>query len=109
MSSHCIHHPASPSRRLFTCGTRVFGVIAAEFARTQRAVLSISQQRTLLQGNYVLQNTIRLRNPYVDPISLLQIRLLREQRAGRAVPDPLRERALALTINGVAAGMRHTG
>jgi len=90
-------------------GTRVFGVIEREFARTQRAVLSISKQRTLLQGNYVLQNTIRLRNPYVDPISLLQIRLLREQRTGRAAPDSLRERAIALTINGVAAGMRHTG
>jgi len=70
-------------------------------------VLAITNQRVLLESNYVLQNAIRLRNPYVDPISLLQVRLLREQRRGRA--QALRDRALSLTINGIAAGMRHTG
>ncbi len=91
-------------------GRRIFSMIDAEYHRTRKAVLSITTQRELLDQNYVLQNAIRLRNPYVDPISLLQVRLLRRRRNGAARPrqDALR-RALALTINGIAAGMRHTG
>jgi len=90
-------------------GRRVFSAIEQEFARSRRAVLAITKQRELLDANYVLQNAIRLRNPYVDPISLLQVRFLRQRRhkPGRG-RDGL-SRALALTINGIAAGMRHTG
>ena len=73
-------------------------------------MLAICKQQTLLEFNYVLQNAIRLRNPYVDPISLLQIRFLDERRRARATGKHASlQRALALTINGVAAGMRHTG
>ena len=91
-------------------GRRVFSAITTEFHLARKAVLSITRQRELLEHHYVLQNAIRLRNPYVDPISLLQVRLLRERRNGTGRPrqDAL-ERALALTINGIAAGMRHTG
>ena len=89
-------------------GRRVFSQIEREFAHTRKAVLAITKQRELLDGNYVLQNAIHLRNPYVDPISLLQARFLKQrQRATRRAPQL--ERALALTINGIAAGMRHTG
>ena len=88
-------------------GRRVFETIHQEYECSCKAVLAITNQRVLLESNYVLQNAIRLRNPYVDPISLLQVRLLREQRRGRA--QTLRDRALSLTINGIAAGMRHTG
>jgi phosphoenolpyruvate carboxylase len=91
-------------------GRRIFETIAQEHAISEKAVLSITEQPRLLDRNYVLQNAIRLRNPYVDPLSLLQISLLRHRRDG---PDPrsreLLDRALALTINGIAAGMRHTG
>jgi len=90
-------------------GRRVFSAIAAEYHRSCRSVLAITQQRRLLDHNYVLQNAIRLRNPYVDPISLLQVRLLRQGRDGAPARRRLRDRALALTINGIAAGMRHTG
>ena len=91
-------------------GTRIFGALEEEFQRTKHAVLAITQQRTLLEFNYVLQNAIRLRNPYVDPLSILQIRLLEQHRKQHGHGDDgLLERALALTINGVAAGMRHTG
>jgi phosphoenolpyruvate carboxylase len=91
-------------------GQRIYALIEREFELAQQAVLTISRQRKLLENNYVLKNAIKLRNPYVDPISLLQIRLLREQRRSRApTPPPMLERALALTINGIAAGMRHTG
>ena len=73
-------------------------------------MLAITRQRQLLDSNYVLQNAIRLRNPYVDPISLLQVRFLKQRRqaSGQRVRRQV-DRALALTINGIAAGMRHTG
>ena len=91
-------------------GQRIFGTIEEEFARSRRAVLEITQQRELLDINYVLQNAIRLRNPYVDPISLLQVRFLRQRRRARNTREQtILERPLALTINGIAAGMRHTG
>jgi len=91
-------------------GRRIFAEIEAEFARTRHAVLAITKQRELLDHHYVLQNAIRLRNPYVDPLSLLQVRFLRERRRAHAARLRKRlERALALTINGIAAGMRHTG
>jgi len=91
-------------------GERVFAEIEGEFSRSRQAVLAITKQRELLDSNYVLQNAIRLRNPYVDPISLLQVRFLKERRLARSARarKPL-DRALALTINGIAAGMRHTG
>ncbi len=91
-------------------GRRIFSAISDEYARSRRAVLAITRQHELLDSNYVLQNAIRLRNPYVDPVSLLQVRLL-AQRRQRQRPNARRtvERALALTINGIAAGMRHTG
>lgn len=91
-------------------GREIFQQVEDEFARTRRAVLAITKQRNLLDGNYVLQNSIRLRNPYVDPMSLLQVRLLRQwrhassRRGRQAVIRPL-----ALSIDGIAAGMRHTG
>jgi phosphoenolpyruvate carboxylase len=55
----------------------------------------------------VLRRSIDVRNPYVDPINLLQIELLRRLRGGD--DDPRLEHALMVTINGIAAGMRNTG
>jgi len=93
-----------------TLGSRVFAELEGEFLRSVRVVLAITKQRELLDANYVLQNSIRLRNPYVDPISLLQVRFLKQRRLMRTGRERQRlERALALTINGIAAGMRHTG
>jgi phosphoenolpyruvate carboxylase len=90
-------------------GRRVFAEIEQEFARSRKAVLAITRRRALLDTNYVLQNAIRLRNPYVDPISLLQVRFLRERRRIADSHARRLDRPLALTINGIAAGMRHTG
>jgi phosphoenolpyruvate carboxylase len=91
-------------------GGRIFKTIEGEFARSLSAVLTITQERKLLDANYVLQNAIRLRNPYVDPVSLLQVRFLRQKRQADHIRDyRIMERPLALTINGIAAGMRHTG
>ena len=61
----------------------------------------------LLEKNPVLARSIRLRNPYVDPLSLIQVALLRRKRDGE--DDVNLNYALAATINGIAAGLRNTG
>jgi phosphoenolpyruvate carboxylase len=91
---------------------RVFSTLEAEFELTRRMVLAITQQSTLLETNSVLEHSIRLRNPYVDPMSLIQVELIRRKRAaiasGQPVPAEL-DRAITATINGISAGLRNTG
>jgi phosphoenolpyruvate carboxylase len=91
---------------------RVFSTLQAEFELTRRMVLAITQQSTLLETNSVLGQSIRLRNPYVDPMSLIQVELIRRKRAaiasGQPVPAEL-DRAITATINGISAGLRNTG
>jgi phosphoenolpyruvate carboxylase len=86
---------------------RVFGMLVEEFERTRRMVLGITGQERLLETNPVLARSIRLRNPYVDPLSLIQVSLLRRKRAGEEGDDL--NYALAATINGISAGLRNTG
>jgi phosphoenolpyruvate carboxylase len=86
---------------------RVFAKLEAEFHRTRRNILAITGQSELLENNQVLARSIRLRNPYVDPISLIQVDLLRRKRAGDN-SDAI-NRALSATINGISAGLRNTG
>ena len=86
---------------------RVYELIVEEFERTRRMVLLLTGQTTLLEKNQVLARSIRLRNPYVDPLSLIQVELLRRKRAGDK--DEKLNYALAATINGIAAGLRNTG
>lgn len=87
--------------------TRVLGTITEEFERTRRILLRITGQERLLETNPVLARSIRLRNPYVDPLSLIQIALLRRKRGGESGADL--DYALAATINGISAGLRNTG
>ncbi|MHB1937829.1 MAG: phosphoenolpyruvate carboxylase [Acidobacteriaceae bacterium] len=88
-------------------GNRVFARLEAEYESTRRAVLAVTGQKNLLETNPVLSRSIRVRNPYVDPMSLIQVELLRRKRAGDT-GDSL-QRAIAATINGIAAGLRNTG
>ena len=91
---------------------RVFATLEAEFNLTHRMILAITQQKTLLENNPVLERSIRLRNPYVDPMSLIQVELIRRKRAAIAEgkPDsPELNRAISATINGISAGLRNTG
>jgi phosphoenolpyruvate carboxylase len=79
-----------------------------------RAVLETTGHGSLLDNNPVLRRSIDVRNPYVDPINLLQVELLRRYRNrskdDRSIDQMDREtRALLVTINGIAAGMRNTG
>ena len=86
---------------------RVFSTLREEFERTRRTILKITGQTELLERNPVLTNSIRLRNPYVDPMSLLQLELLRRKRAGEN--SEALDRAITATINGISAGLRNTG
>jgi phosphoenolpyruvate carboxylase len=86
---------------------RVYGMLKAEFERTRDAILAVTGQRDLLQSNPVLARSIVLRNPYVDPMSLIQVDLLRRKRAGEDTDEV--NRAIAGTISGIAAGLRNTG
>ena len=90
---------------------RILGEIIKEFELTSQLILLITGQEEILDNVPVIQESIRLRNPYVDPLSYLQVKLLPDLRAlreqGNDDPELLRE--VLLTINGIAAGMRNTG
>jgi phosphoenolpyruvate carboxylase len=91
----------------------IFAIIEAEYERTRQLVIEIAGYRGLLDNHRVLQRSIRLRNPYVDPMSYFQIHLLNQARrldAGAPTPDrALLTESILLTINGIAAGLRNTG
>jgi len=86
---------------------RVFGMLEKEFLRSRRMVLRVTGQRELLGRNRVLARSIRLRNPYVDPMSLIQVELLRRKQHEQQSPEL--DYSLGATINGIAAGLHNTG
>jgi phosphoenolpyruvate carboxylase len=85
----------------------IFDRIAVEHARTLTHFLAITGQPNLLADNPTLARSIRNRFPYLDPLNHLQVELLRRYRAGAT--DLRSQRALHLTINGLAAGLRNSG
>jgi phosphoenolpyruvate carboxylase len=90
----------------------IFSSIRAEYERTKEAILSISQHSTLLELEPVTRQAVQLRNPYVDPLNYIQVETLRRLRAlsntESAEAESLRE-VMAITINGIASGLRNTG
>jgi phosphoenolpyruvate carboxylase len=86
---------------------KLFARLEQEFRDTVEAILLIRDTPTLLRDNEVLRSAIALRNPYVDPLSLIQIALLRRKRSGGE--DPERDEVLATTLSGIAQGLRNTG
>ena len=98
-----------PDRAL---AARVWARIESEYARTREAVLGATGRAALMDGDPVIQRSVQLRNPYVDPLNYLQVEMLRRLRAlpDRDGPEAegLRE-IVVLTINGISAGLRNTG
>ena len=86
---------------------QVFGMIASEWQRSRTWLRAITGQTDFLEDNPTLARSIRNRFPYLDPLNHLQIGLLKRYRAGDT--DERTKRAIHLTINGVAAGLRNSG
>ncbi|MEP6550482.1 MAG: phosphoenolpyruvate carboxylase, partial [Gemmatimonadales bacterium] len=91
---------------------KLLDALIDEYQRAVEAVVLVRGHQQLLDDTPVLQSAIALRNPYVDPLSLLQISLLRRKATGVATNEKGKEAiddALATTLNGIAQGLRNTG
>jgi phosphoenolpyruvate carboxylase len=99
---------------------RLFERLRAEYDATVSAILRIRESDVLMRDTPVIQSAIMLRNPYVDPLSLIQVALLRrrtagggdEQVAGESTSDPVAhtvDSVLSTTLSGIAQGLRNTG
>jgi phosphoenolpyruvate carboxylase len=98
---------AEYDRRLVPEALQPVGVELRErLARAIRGVVDLTGQTELLQCNPVIRRSIDVRNPYVDPLNLVQVELLRRVRQEA---DPRAQLALKVTVNGIAAGLRNTG
>jgi phosphoenolpyruvate carboxylase len=90
----------------------VFARITAEHARARDALLGATGRAALMESDPVIQRSVQLRNPYVDPLNYLQVEMLRRLRAlpdrDGAEAERLRD-VIVLTINGISAGLRNTG
>lgn len=86
---------------------RIFGRIRDEWLLTQEMLFKITQAESLLESNPTLARSLRNRLPYLNPLNHLQVDLLHRARAGEAGDDI--NRAIHLTINGIAAGLRNSG
>ncbi|MEI7769815.1 MAG: phosphoenolpyruvate carboxylase, partial [Chloroflexales bacterium] len=89
---------------------RVFALIDAEFQRTTRMICAVAEIDEILGAEPVLQRSIQQRNPYVDPLSYIQLELLRRLRGtSRSDEQEQLETTVLMSINGIAAGLKNTG
>jgi len=88
---------------------RIWGTICYELERTRAELTLVCGEERLLDREPVLQASIDRRNPYVDPLSYVQVALLRRLRAGDEDADGALGRLSLLTVNGIASGLRNTG
>jgi phosphoenolpyruvate carboxylase len=88
-------------------GRRIFGRIRDAWSGTHDALLGVTQQTRLLENNPALEASIRLRLPYIDPLNLLQVELLKRHRAGER--DARVREGIQLSINAVATALRNSG
>jgi phosphoenolpyruvate carboxylase len=92
-------------------GRTTFEDLKRAYELTRDMMLLITQQKRILDNNETLQRSIELRNPYVDPMSYMQVELLKRLRREGLSESERREleEAMFLSINGIAAGLRNTG
>jgi phosphoenolpyruvate carboxylase len=90
-----------------TLRENIFGRIRREYHSCIELLLKIMGQERLLQGNPLLERSIRNRFPYLDPLNHVQVELLKEHRAQN--PDEQVLRGIQITINGISAGLRNSG
>jgi phosphoenolpyruvate carboxylase len=88
---------------------QIFGQITQEWDATLVALKTITGRADLVGDNEHLARSIRLRLPYVDPLNLLQIKLIAQRRAEADQENPQISQGIQLTINGISAGLRNTG
>ncbi|SIO65987.1 Phosphoenolpyruvate carboxylase, type 1 [Bradyrhizobium erythrophlei] len=86
---------------------KIFGRIRQEWQTSIDILLNIMEHERLLQGNPLLERSIRNRFPYLDPLNHVQVELLKEHRAQN--PDEAVLRGIQITINGISAGLRNSG
>jgi phosphoenolpyruvate carboxylase len=104
-----LYSDLAPDQRL---AATIFAAVEDEYARTREAILQTTGHAELMDGDPVIQRSVQLRNPYVDPLNYLQVEMLRRLRA---LDDPEGSEAercrevIVLTVNGIAAGLRNTG
>jgi phosphoenolpyruvate carboxylase len=92
--------------------TTIFTMVEGEYTHTREAILEITGHTELMDADPVIQRSVQLRNPYVDPLNYLQVEMLRRLRALSDPEGPEAARCrevIVLTINGIAAGLRNTG
>jgi len=94
----------APDRRQ---AAAIFAAIRDEWRLTLRHLLAITGQKQLLDQHPELQQVLRHRLPYIDPLNHLQVELIKRFRAG--ITDERVKRGIHLTINGISAGLRNTG
>ncbi len=88
-------------------GAAILAAIRSEWKRTTQHLLAITGQKQLLENNPGLQQALRHRLPYIDPLNHLQVELIKRYRGGNT--DERIKRGIHLTINGISAGLRNTG
>jgi phosphoenolpyruvate carboxylase len=92
-----------------TLAQPIFAQITREWDATLAALVTITQRENLVGDNANLARSIGLRLPYIDPLNLLQIKLIAQQRAGASEHSAKISQGIQLTINGISAGLRNTG
>jgi phosphoenolpyruvate carboxylase len=90
-------------------GAMIFAKITREWDATLAALVTITGRKDLIGDNAILAQSIGLRLPYVDPLNLLQIKLIAQHRAGQSDDIDQLSQGIQLTINGISAGLRNTG
>ena len=87
----------------------MFPLLEAEYRRTESALCRLTGQHDLLDDSPWLQRSIRVRNPYIDPMNYVQVALLRRLRGSPGADEEEIHDAVRLSVNGIAAGLRNTG